>query len=96
MFIFLFDVGCSITMQNITPLPGCHGVFYPRNPRISRCQSEGSGSRLGHGPDTLCLADFRLARWNERRHNHFAMGDWGDWRLNFCELESYVLRPPSP
>ena len=34
-------------------------------------------------PDTLCLANFRLSRWDERRRqNHFAMDDWGNWRLN--------------
>jgi hypothetical protein len=50
---------------------------------------EGDGFCIGRlvgvrqHPDTLCLANFRLSRWDERRpQNYFAMDVWGNWRLN--------------
>ncbi len=38
---------------------------------------------LGGEPDTLCLANFRLSRWDERRCQlQFGLDVWGFWRLN--------------
>ncbi len=38
---------------------------------------------LGGEPDTLCLANFRLSRWDERRRQlQFGLDVWGNWRLN--------------
>lgn len=44
-------------------------------------------------PDAVCLANFRLSRGDERhRQNHFAMDDWGIWRLNFSESNYFAPR----
>jgi hypothetical protein len=38
---------------------------------------------LAGRPDTLCLANFQLSRWDERRcQMQFGMDDWGNSRLN--------------
>ena len=43
---------------------------------------------LDDEPDTLCLANFRLSRWDERRcQRQFGLDVWDNWRLNFLATD---------
>ena len=43
-------------------------------------------------PDTLCLANFRLSRWDERRcQMQFGLDVWGGVALNLCIMKIKIL-----